>query len=294
MNMSIDELVHVALALGGSPGPVTAVKPLSGGNINAAWKISTAEGDFFLKTNSHAPDDLFEREFEGLEAIARVNVIRAPRPIAWGRAEGTQPAFLLTELIEKGPRTWNFFEEFGAHFARFHRTGVGTRYGFPHDNYIGSTPQPNAWNDNWTEFFREHRLLHQLGLAEANGYRGELQRLGHRLADTLERWIDEPEEPPTLLHGDLWSGNYLCTDEGDPCLIDPACYYGRREADLAMAHLFGGFDQRFFEAYDDVWPLEEGSRQRIELYKIYHLLNHLNLFGSTYLPGCLESLRRFA
>ncbi|MBI1292355.1 phosphotransferase [bacterium] len=293
MSIRIDDLVNVALTLGGAAGAVTSIKPLSGGCINAAWRITTVDGAFFLKTNPHCPDDMFEREFEGLEAIANVGIIRTPRPIAWGKSEDGQPAFLLTELIEKGPRVWNFSETFGGQFAQFHRAAVGERFGFAHDNYLGSTPQPNAWADNWTEFFREQRLVHQLGLAEANGYRGELQRLGHRLADSLERWIDEPEEPPTLLHGDLWSGNYLCTDDGDPCLIDPACYYGRREADLAMAQLFGGFDQRFYDAYEEEWPLEEGARARIDLYKLYHLLNHLNLFGGTYLSGCLEGLRRF-
>jgi fructosamine-3-kinase len=293
VNASIESLVGDAFASIGARVNVTAAKPLSGGCINAAWQVTTSEGIFFLKTNPHCPDDLFECEFENLQAIHAVGKIATPRPVAWGPARGEQPAFLLTEMIQKGPRTWNFFEIFGAQLAEFHRAAVGERYGFRRDNYIGSTPQPNPWSGSWTDFFREHRLLHQLHLAEQNGYRGELQRMGYRLADTLERWTDEPEEPPTLLHGDLWSGNYLCTEDGEPCLVDPACYYGRREADLSMTQLFGGFDQRFYDAYEEAWPLEEGARARKDIYKLYHQLNHLNLFGGTYLSGCLESLRRF-
>ena len=167
-------------------------------------------------------------------------------------------------------------------------------FGFEEDNYIGATPQPNAWTDDWVTFFAEQRLGFQLRLAADNGFGGELARLGERLLSRLGELIDEPAEPACLLHGDLWGGNYLCDAEGQPVLIDPAAYYGRREAELAMTTLFGGFDSAFYGAYEEAWPLAPGSAERLEIYKLYHLLNHLNLFGGGYLGGCLGVLRRFA
>jgi fructosamine-3-kinase len=189
----------------------------------------------------------------------------------------------------------DFPAEFGRRFARLHRSTRGARFGFPHDNYLGSTPQPNGWSDDGCDFFRRRRLGHQLGLARAGGLadRG-LARLGDRLLDRLDRWLDLPGEPACLLHGDLWGGNYLVDDAGAPVLIDPAAYHGHREADLAMTRLFGGFDAAFYAAYEEEWPLSPGSEERRPLYELYHLLNHLNLFGAAYRGRCLAILRRYA
>ena len=215
---------------------------------------------------------------------------------------GTDPAaFLVMEAIGTGEPRPGFSAAFGRGFARLHAAnrdapdGRVERYGFAHDNHIGATPQPNPWTGDWVDFFRRHRLGHQLDLAREKGLSDpELDRLSDRLLDRLDELIGEPEEPPCLLHGDLWSGNTMVGEDGEPVIIDPAAYYGRREADLAMTQLFGGFDRRFYAAYEEVWPLAPGSADRLEIYELYHLLNHLNLFGGGYREGCVAIMRRFA
>ena len=169
----------------------------------------------------------------------------------------------------------------------------GETHGFAHDNYLGSTPQQNPWQVDACELWRRHRLGYQLELARHNGQsNAELDRLGDRLLDRLDQWLGTLDEPASLLHGDLWSGNYLVSTAGQPVLIDPAVYCGPREADLAMTQLFGGFERSFYEAYESSWPLPPGSGERLEIFKLYHLLNHLNLFGGGYRASCLAILRR--
>lgn len=273
---------------------VLSTHGLGGGCINDARRIETTDGVYFLKSNPSPLPAMFPREAEGLSALAAVGAITVPEPIhAHDGGDGVLP-FLLTSWIEPGRRASGFSREFGRRFARLHKEGTGTRFGFEHDNYLGSTPQPNGWSDDWVEFFREKRLGYQLRLARRHGFGGDLQLLGERLLERLGELIAEPAEPPTLLHGDLWGGNYMVAKSGEPVLIDPATYYGRREADLAMTQLFGGFDSEFYEGYEEVWPLAGGSRHRLDIYQLYHLLNHLNLFGSGYLGGCLQILRRWA
>lgn len=273
---------------------VLSFQGLGGGCINDARRVETTDGVYFLKSNPAPLPGMFPREAEGLAALAAVGAIAVPEPVhAHDGGEGIIP-FLLTTWIEPGRRARGFSREFGRRFARLHKEGTGERFGFAHDNYLGSTPQPNGWSDDWVAFFREERLGHQLALARRNGFGGELQLLGERLLDGLPDFIGEPGEPPTLLHGDLWGGNYMVTDSGAPALIDPAAYYGRREADLAMTRLFGGFDGEFYAGYEEVWPLAGGSGLRIDIYQLYHLLNHLNLFGGSYLGGCIRILRRWA
>lgn len=276
-------------------------RPVGGGCIHDARLLELDGGArLFLKSNRDAPADLFPREAEGLRALAapyEKGAIRVPAdPIAGEVEDG--PQFLVMEAIETGARKRGFFESFGRRFARLHRETVRdgeAPFGFDHDNYLGSTPQPNPRTAIWVDFFREHRLGHQLRLARSNRLSDpELDRLGDRLLDRLEEWLDLPEEPACLLHGDLWSGNYLADAAGEPVLVDPAAYHGHREADLAMAKLFGGFDRAFYAAYEEEWPLPPGSLERVEIYQLYHLLNHLNLFGRGYRGQCLAILRRFA
>lgn len=278
---------------------VTGVRRVGGGSIHSAALLELADGSHrFLKWSAGTPADMFPREAEGLGALAAAGAIRVPgEPRAGELGDDRSTHFLLMEAIPTGPEPAGFSEAFGRAFAELHRTTAGDSpaAGFPHDNYIGTTPQPNGWMEAWPAFFRQRRLGFQLGLARSRGLATpELARLGDRLLERLDDLLDTPGEPPCLLHGDLWGGNYLCDARGRPVLIDPATYYGHREADLAMTHLFGGFDPAFHHAYQEAWPLPPGTTERQEIYKLYHLLNHLNLFGGGYLTRCLAILRRFA
>ena len=197
-----------------------------------------------------------------------------------------------------------FFEEFGRRFARLHEFR-GPACGFPHDNYIGSTEQRNvpvqgSWaesrderGEEWPRFFLEQRLQFQVRLAGARGHGGELERLLDHAEKRILELLATATEAPSLLHGDLWSGNYMADEEGAPCLIDPAVYYGHREADLAMTRLFGGFGEAFYRAYEEVLPLAPGQSDRLPIYQLYHVLNHLNLFGGGYYDQSRGILRRY-
>ncbi|MCA9664263.1 MAG: fructosamine kinase family protein, partial [Myxococcales bacterium] len=218
------------------------------------------------------------------------DVLRVPEVVAVARE------FIVLEHIETSSiRPPGFSRAFGAALAELHTSTSAARFGFAHDNYLGATPQPNGELDDWVEFFGRRRIGYQLGLARERGHarRGdELDTLGARLLEALGEIIGEPDEPPCLLHGDLWGGNYLVAEDGAPVLIDPAVYYGRREADLAMTRLFGGFDGAFYAGYEARWPLAAGAERRFVVYELYHLLNHLNLFGGSYRSSCIAHLRR--
>ena len=277
-------------ALAGRGVEVLSSRAVSGGSINAAWWVELSNGERrFVKTNSSAAADMFEREVEGLAALAGVGALRIPVDAMAGEAGSER--FLVMEAIETGRPGDGFFADFGRRFAELHRGSIAGRYGFDHANYIGATAQPNEWHADWVEFFGRQRLGHQLELAGRRGLADrQLLRLGERLIDRLGDWLATTNEPPCLLHGDLWSGNFMVDTRGDPVLIDPACYYGQREADLAMTELFGGFGPDFYAAYREAWPLPAGSAERTLIYKLYHLLNHLNLFGVSYRGQCKELL----
>jgi protein-ribulosamine 3-kinase len=279
---------------------IVGERPVGGGCIHDARIVELSDGGrLFVKSNRSAPADMFEREAEGLRALAEPyerGALRVPAdPIAGESPDGSR--FLILEAIGTSSPGRQFFEDFGRRFARLHRETIrkdDRRFGFEHDNYLGSTPQPNGRMASWVGFFRERRLGHQLRLARSKGLSdSDLDLLGDRLLDRLDEWIDLPDEPACLLHGDLWGGNFLASDTGEPVLVDPAVYHGHREADLAMTRLFGGFDRAFYAAYEEEWPLPPGSPERIEIYKLYHLLNHLNLFGRGYRGQCLAILRGF-
>jgi fructosamine-3-kinase len=279
----------------GRPARVATTGAAGGGCINDARVVRLEDGRrYFLKSNPHPLPGMFPREAEGLEALANVGAIRVPRPVGTGGEEEGEIPFIVMEYVSGGSPKNGFHETFGRRFALLHLQSRQDRFGFDRDNYLGSTPQPNSWKDNWVEFWREHRLGFQLDLARRNRLSDpDFDRRGKILLDRLDELIGEPEEPACLLHGDLWGGNYLADSEGEPVLIDPAAYYGRREADLAMTMLFGGFGRDFYSAYEEAWPLAEGSETRLEVYKLYHLLNHLNLFGGSYYSGCIGILRRY-
>jgi fructosamine-3-kinase len=189
-------------------------------------------------------------------------------------------SFIAMEYIELGGGRGDAAEA-GRQLAAMHRC-TRERFGWDRDNTIGSTPQPNREHEDWVSFWRDQRLGFQLELAGRNGYRGRLQQRGGQLLDRFGALIDQ-DPAPSLLHGDLWGGNLGYARGGEPVIFDPACYYGDREADLAMTELFGGFGGQFRSAYEDAWPLPAGYQVRKQLYNLYHILNHLNLFGGGYL-----------
>jgi protein-ribulosamine 3-kinase len=254
--------------------------PASGGCIHDCYRV-TIDGNFrFLKTNDSGHADAFVAEAEGLSTLRSARA-RAPEPLAHGVAAGR--AYLLLEYLTlDGP---DDFAQLGRMLATVHRTAA-PRFGWHRDNYIGATPQQNGWRDDWREFWIERRMRPQLELAKRNGF---------RIAEPSLRSLDGHRPQPSLLHGDLWSGNAGFAVDG-PAVFDPAVYYGDREAELAMTELFGGFPRAFYEAYQAAWPLEAGYEKRKHLYNLYHLLNHLNLFGRSYLAqveatlGLLRSL----
>ncbi len=293
-DLLVSALEDAVQAETGSPCRLTTVSPLSGGCIHSACRLTCEDGrNYFCKISSDPGTEMLERELEGLVALNQAATIRSARPLVCGSVPSQGKEFLITEYVERGSPRPGFSERFGRDLAQTHRNLPAERFGFHRDNYLGSTPQPNTWTSGWCDFWREHRLGFQLELSRRNGYSAvELQQPGSELMDQLQDRIGGADEPPCLLHGDLWSGNFLVDEQGRAVLIDPAVYYGSREAELAMCRLFGGFGAGFYRSYEEAWPLQPGASQRIEIYQLYHLLNHLNLFGAGYLSGCIDLLRR--
>lgn len=257
--------------------------PVSGGDISAAWRLTTDGGDLFIKTGPRSSADMFAAEAEGLAEISATNCIKVPQVIASGQSETA--AFLALEWLDLERSNAAVERRFGEQLAQLHRVSK-ERYGWHRDNTIGLTAQHNTWSDDWIDFFREQRLAFQLQLAAERGFTGELQERGARLLKRLPIYFEAVAPPASLLHGDLWGGNRGCSG-GNPVMFDPAVYYGDRETDLAMTHLFGGFGRSFYDAYESSWPLQDGHKERQHLYQLYHVLNHLNLFGSGYLGRAL-------
>lgn len=288
------------------PGPVEAFTPVGGGCIADGGRLEAGGQSFFLKRGEAAVARTFPGEAAGLEALrtgvqATGSSLRIPAVIAVegpgektaGEARGEATGFLLIAWIESGAGSGKrYSERLGRGLAQLHRhTAENGRYGFEQDNFIGRLPQANGWMDRWPVFFREKRLLPQVQRARDHGrwradWDAALDALVTRLPELL------PERPPaSVLHGDLWGGNVLATAGGTAALIDPAAYYGHREADLAMTELFGGFQASFYDAYRTAWPLEAGYEERRAVYNLYHLVNHLNHFGAGY-AGQVERLLR--
>ena len=249
-----------------------------------AWLLEAHDVRLFVKTATGARADMLDAEADGLRALAGTRTIRVPAVVANGIEDGTR--FLALEWLEmRGSRKG---AALGATLAALHRSPtprgpVNERFGWRRSNWIGGTPQENTWSDDWCAFFRDRRLAPQLALAAKHAHARKLKRDGERLLDGLRALLRGHDAPPSLLHGDLWSGNAAMLASGEPVVFDPAVYVGDREADLAMTELFGGFEREFYDAYNDAWRVESGYPVRRELYNLYHVLNHLNLFGDAYL-----------
>lgn len=260
------------------PFILTAHAAAGGGCINQAYRICGRDGrQFFVKLNDAHRQQMFAAEAAGLEAIAATQTIRVPQPVAHGTAGAH--SFLVLEYLELNLR--GDARLLGAQLAALHRF-TSPQFGFAQNNFIGTTPQPNGWEDNWATFWRERRLGFQLRLAARNGHGGRLQTLGEKLLNALPASFAGYAPQPALLHGDLWSGNHAFLADGTPVIYDPAPYYGDRECDLAMTELFGGYPADFYAAYRIAYPLDAGYEMRKELYNLYHILNHTNLFGGEY------------
>jgi len=259
-------------------------QPVSGGDISAAWHLVADSGDVFIKTGPPAAAEMFAGEVEGLSEIAKTGAIRVPNVITSGQSDTA--VFLVLEWLDLEHTDAAVETRLGEQLVELHHTSK-EHYGWHRDNTIGLTPQQNTWGDDWVEFFRDQRLDFQLRLAADNGFTGALQERGARLLKRLPIYFEDAAPVASLLHGDLWGGNWGCSN-GHPVIFDPAVYYGDRETDLAMTRLFGGFGAAFYEAYDSSWPLRDGYRERQHLYQLYHVLNHVNLFGSAYLGRALS------
>ena len=269
---------------------ITAFTFASGGCINSAGSIETTKSEYFVKWNKAGQfPGMFKAEFEGLQHLAVNTELHIPRPIVYGETE--EHTFLVMENIQTTARADSYWQALASGLISIHRAS-DAQFGLDTDNYIGSLPQANTLEETWPEFFVLHRLTPQLKLAFDSG---KMSRSSISALDTLTTRLPAmiPEEIPSLLHGDLWGGNLITGGSGEPVLIDPAIYYGHREMDLAFTRMFGGFGEEFYEAYDDLWPLEPGFEERVDLHNLYPLLVHVNLFGGGYISQAERFLKRF-
>lgn len=272
---------------------IESTQSIGGGCINQTQALTLSNGErVFLKYNDRPPDGMFEKEARGLKLMREAkNGPRIPKVVAL--PDDSNPQFLVLEFIETGTPDHGYYERFGRALAALHRT-TQDHYGLDHDNFIGSTVQKNTPEKDGLVFFREHRLRFQQRLARE---RGRLpvatDKKIDRLCDRLDQWLDLSGEHPALVHGDLWSGNTFADHTGRPCLVDPAVHFGLRETDLAMTELFGRLPQSFYDAYREASPQNPGYEERKQIYNLYHLLNHLNLFGGSYLASVESTVHHF-
>jgi fructosamine-3-kinase len=275
----IQSVTKTAFRVGDRSAPGVR-RSVSGGSINGAYEVSDGQQRYFVKLNQASKIGMFEAEALGLQALAASCSIRIPQVVGWGTADSH--SYIILEWIDlkrnSGSSSALGWTEMGRQLARLHRTAspCSQRFGWDQNNTIGSTPQPNPWMQDWAEFFAEFRIGYQIQLAQRKGI-GFLhtEKLLAAIPDLLGHC-----PAPSLVHGDLWSGNAGFSATGEPVMFDPAVYWGDREVDIAMTELFGGFPSSFYEGYQSVWPLDGGYKKRKVLYNLYHILNHFNLFDS--------------
>ena len=293
MHSSLNEAVQESF---GQDASVEWSEPISGGDINEAYHLLLTGGEeVFLKLNARAEENFFPAEAYGLKCMKESGA-NVPEVLAVGKlTDGT--GYLLLSYVRSASRKSDYWVSLGHMLGSMHRADTskftgGNGYGLNKDNYIGATRQINKPRAGWIDFFRGNRLATQMKMAD-HYFDKEDKRCCRRILDHLEDFLIEPEFP-SLLHGDLWSGNVMVDSQGEPLVIDPAVYVGHHEADLAMTQLFGGFASAFYEAYHEVVPREPGYADRREIYNLYHLLNHLNLFGRSYIVSVRRILKRYS
>ena len=273
----------------GGNGVISTVERIGGGCIHNACRVISDSGSLFLKYNLKTALPMYKAELQGLEDLRAASSLHIPQPLGLG--EAGNHAFFAMEFLSQAPRKSNFWEYFGEALAEMHRHSH-ENYGYSIPNFIGSLPQQNRYTSNWADFFAQERLLPQLFLAERKGLAPDSMR------EQIESLIEKlpslmPFAPPSLLHGDLWSGNFMTGPDGQASIFDPAAYFGHREAEIAFTSLFGGYAPAFYDAYQATWPLEKGWQDRIDLFNLYPLMVHLNLFGRGYLPQVQGILSRY-
>ena len=273
------EIERAIGAATGTPFAITSRAGVGGGCINECHLVHGRGQSYFVKLNAPERREMFAAEAAGLEEIGRTRTIRVPRPV--GHGANREASWIVLEHLPLEPATGEAWCALGTRLARLHRV-TAAAHGWERDNTIGATPQVNTPTTDWIAFWRERRLGFQLTLAQLNGRDGRLADRGARLLERLPALFGGHRPAPSLLHGDLWSGNAAMTASGEPVIYDPAVYYGDRETDLAMTELFGGFPRQFYDAYRVEYPLDPGYESRKPLYNLYHVLNHLNLFGGGY------------
>lgn len=269
---------------------LSSVRPLSGGDINDAYALQTSAGAFFMKYNDAGRyPAMFEKEALGLELLRNAAELKVPSVVGFG--ETKQHSFLILEFIDSAEKRGDFWAAFGTSLAKMHGH-FGEGFGLDHDNYIGSLYQCNNFHNDWISFFIEERLLKMIKQARDDGLIGQsVVAAFERLFVKLPQII--PVEPPSLIHGDLWSGNYMVGPDGRACIIDPAVYYGHREMDIGMSRLFGAFGSEFYQAYQQEYPMEQGWQERMNIHNLYPLMVHVNLFGRGYVGSVQSILSQF-
>lgn len=274
--MSAEEEIAAAISRAtGKPFTVADTQATAGGSINQTLILAQGDRQYFVKRNRADRLAMFEAEAEGLKALAATATIRVPEFICHGSDE--TGAYLVLEALPLASKSAAAGAALGAALAAMHRCR-GEAFGWHRDNTLGTTPQPNAWHKDWIAFLSQRRLRHQLDLLRDR----ELSAMAGPLFERLASMFDDYQPLPSLIHGDLWGGNWSALADDTPVIFDPACYYADREMELAMTELFGGFPTSFYEAYNQAWPLDPGYSKRKGLYLLYHVLNHANLFKGGY------------
>lgn len=287
---------HISQSIGTS-FTMTEKTSIGGGSINDAYKITGInhkheQANYFVKLNSAELEYMFQVEFDSLNELSRADLMQIPKPICYGTAKqtnGLTKSYLVLEYLAMTSR--GDARAMGRALAQMHKIS-SKHYGWYQNNIIGSTPQSNQYHSDWLSFWRDERMIPQFKMLYDKGYRSYLMPLSDTLLKQLDTLLKNHNPPASLLHGDLWSGNYAYNKKSQPVIFDPALYYGDRETDLAMTELFGGFNADFYFSYNEIWPLDEKYKTRKTLYNLYHILNHANLFGTSYLNQAMNMMQR--